>query len=126
MRGIHMARRMTAAVALIALALSYLPSVIDSLIAAQPLVCCSGSMCPMHRLSGDHSACDMDPNQQGAALQSCPSPALHYAAAPVFVRVAPPAIVAERQIEAAHVLQLPAPFSIDAEVLSPPPRLAVS
>ena len=117
---------MLAMIGAIALAFAYLPGVVSALSASPLPVCCTGMLCPMHNTAGGHMTCGMDMTHPGTTFQACPCHSLQYTGGLVFNRVAPPVVTSERPTGAAPVLlQVSAP-SVEPEVLSPPPRLALS
>jgi hypothetical protein len=92
---------------------------------AKAPACCNGAMCPMHQNSA-RGGCDMDMSHSGVALKSCPDQSVHYTASFTFVRVAPPAFLAARVIEAAPVFVLAAAPLVIPSIDSPPPRFVVA
>ena len=122
---VHNFRRCLAAVGMLALVLAYLPGVVCLLNVAP--ACCTGTMCPMHSASGSHMTCGTDMAHLGAAFQTCGCHSAQYTGGgSVFDRVAPPAIASERFAGAAPAfLQIAAP-SWTLEIVSPPPRFALS
>jgi hypothetical protein len=121
----RMKRRCIAVVGIIALAFAYLPGVVSALSANTLATCCAGMLCPMHHMSEGHVTCDTDPTRRSTTCEACaPHHPLPYTAGAVFNRVAPPPVASERPAGAAPVLLEIAFFSLEPEVLSPPPRPA--
>lgn len=121
-----MKRKCIAFVGMIALAFAYLPGVLSILSANLSPTCCAGMLCPMHNMAGGHMNCGMDMSHPGTTCEACPCRTPQYTAALIFNRVAPPMLSGERPAGAVPALHLIAPPSIKLEVVSPPPRLAVS
>jgi hypothetical protein len=123
----HMKRRWIAVVGMIALAFAYLPGVVSALSANASSTCCAGMLCPMHHMSGSHLNCDTDPAHRSTTCEACaPHHPLAYTSGAVFNRVASPLAASERPAGAAPVLLLVLRPSLAPEVVSPPPRLALS
>jgi hypothetical protein len=117
-------RRFLAVIGVLALALTFVPSGLDSTSLA--LDCCSGVMCPMHTEKHEPPSCDMG-GKPGAAVKPCPVQApAHYTAAIVFALSAPLILQSDSATEPS-IPFLPTFFS-DAErcIESPPPRLLLA
>jgi len=125
-RLFRLERKFIAFIGMIALAFAYLPGVVSILSANASSACCTGTLCPMHNMAGGHMTCGMDMTHPGTTCEACPCRTPQYTAALVFNRVAPPVVATERPAGAAPVLYLIASPSIEPEVVSPPPRLALS
>jgi hypothetical protein len=120
-------RRFLALIGAIALSFAYLPQVVSALGADAMPSCCAGMLCPMHHLAGGHMNCDMDPAHRGTTCEACaPHHPLPYTAGAVFNRVAPLLLAGERPAGAAPLVHLIVLPSLEPEVVSPPPRLALS
>ena len=117
-------RQFIAIVGMIALALAYLPGVVSVLSANPSPVCCAGTLCPMHQMSGAHMTCGMDATHP--ASQACGCHSVQYTGGLVFNRVAPAPATNERPNGVPPVLLSIASPNVQPDVLSPPPRLAFS
>jgi len=94
-----------------------------SIFAAETSDCCANGMCPMRHLTVHAANCDMDMSRPQSQLQPCPTPNLHYVAALIFVRVAPPTLLAnERSGEKPTLVTSVAAPVTDLDVAAPPPR----
>jgi len=120
-KGSAMGRRLTGILGIFALAVAFLPGMVDGLGAAQQLKCCAGTLCPMHSNGGQKLDCDMDFGHQGAELQACPSANQHYAAL-AFVPTGPADLFAEWLVDSAPVFAPPAAVNNGHDVAPPPPR----
>jgi hypothetical protein len=126
-RPVRIERRFIAVVGIIALAFAYLPGVVSALSASPSATCCAVMLCPMHHMSGGHPTCDADPARRGTTCEACAAHhSLQYKAGAVFNRVSPPLVTSERPTGTAPALLQIASASLEPEVLSPPPRLALS
>jgi hypothetical protein len=125
-RLFRLERKFIAFIGMIALAFAYLPGVVSILSANASSVGCTGTLCPMHNMAGGHMDCGMDMSHPGTTCEACPCHRPQYAVGLVFNRVAPPVLSDERPAAAAPVLHLIAFSSLAPEVVSPPPRLALS
>lgn len=120
-----MLRRLIAAVGILALALTLVPSGLDA--TALALDCCNGIMCPMHAAQ-THTApnCDMDKNGS-AALKPCPVQAtVHYTAAIAFLLIAPMTLHDDARSEPAIAFFPHLSPNAELRVDSPPPRLPLT
>ena len=119
--------RLIAVLGIFALAVTYLPSVVNgSSFDGNTAACCNGAMCPMHHAAGNSAYCDMDGSHKQSTLQSCPDYGVHYAAALTFVRVAAPVFFTERVVEhAADFIPHVHPNAYIG-VMSPPPRVSLA
>src|SRR5579864_2211142 len=80
-------RRFVAVIGVLAVALTIVPSGLDSTSLA--LDCCNGVMCPMHAEKREPPSCDMG-GKPSAAVKPCPVQAVaHYTAAIVFALSVP-------------------------------------
>ena len=113
-------RRFVAIIGVLALALTIVPSGLDSTSLA--LDCCNGVMCPMHAEKHEPPSCDMG-GKPSAALRPCPvQAAAHYTAAIVFVLSAP--LILQSSSPSEPSIAFVPSFFLDAErrIESPPPR----
>ena len=118
-----MLRRLTAAVGILALALTLVPSGLDATSLA--LDCCNGIMCPMHAAQGHAPNCDMDKNGS-AAWKPCPvQAAVHYTATIVLVLIAPTFLHDDARGEPAIAFFPHLSPNAELRVDSPPPRLTL-
>jgi len=123
-RSVAIGRRIFATLGVIALALAFSPGIACVLNAGQAPSCCAGTMCPMHN-SGGHMTCGMDMSH-GSAFQSCGCHSTQYTGGLVFDRVPAPPVASERFAGPAPVLVQVVFPNFQLDVLSPPPRLALS
>lgn len=120
-----MRRRLTALLAILALALTILPGIPN--LASQAPSCCNGTMCPMHEAQGHPMSCDMAGKDSGSQMKCRPAqPVSRYTATIVFVLFALATLQSFSSSEPALAF-LPH-LSPDAlhRVDSPPPRLSLS
>jgi hypothetical protein len=121
-----MIRRIIAVVAILALAFIYLPGVVADLSASAQPVCCDGTMCPMHRMAGNHVECSTGAGHSSGALQSCPDVAPRYTASLTFVGVAPSVFFAMGVISIAPILAFHEPVNAYRGIVLPPPRTSLA
>jgi hypothetical protein len=113
-------RKFTAALGILALAITLLPRGI----AATPLDCCSGTMCPMHPAQNNDTSCGTDHNRPSATLEPCPvQGSAHYTAAIVFVLLAPTVLQNQAPTEPATAFLLNFASNAENRPEAPPPRL---
>lgn len=115
-----MARRLTAVLGILALAMTFLTSVCNLAPAAPD--CCKGIMCPMHEAQA-HASCDMGANGSGCALKCLPGQrASRYVATIVFALFAP--VTLHQDFASERAIEFLARLSPDVllRVDSPPPR----
>jgi hypothetical protein len=129
-----MFRRLIAALAILAFAVSYLPAGIGWCAATEPMSCCTGKMCPMlhhHAAAAKHPDCGMPdmndeanaPQNSGATMCSCPGQReIHYVAALVFLLAAPPTLISQPPLASPKTLNSFSAQDPSLEIAPPPPR----
>jgi hypothetical protein len=121
-----MARRLFSMIGTLAMLIAFLPGVVDASYAESLPTCCPGVMCPMHQMAAAQVICNTNFQPRDAALQSCPDQSTHFAAALLFVRVAPSIFFTQRPVDSAALLTPPLAAKINADVPYPPPALWLS
>jgi hypothetical protein len=129
-----MFRRLIAALAILAFAVSYLPAGIGWCAATEPMSCCNGKMCPMlhhHSAAAKHADCGMlnmddasAPTQNSSSTMcSCPGQReIHYVAAMLYVLASPPSQLSAIAVPSPRALSSAAPATPFFEIAPPPPR----
>jgi len=124
-----MMRRLIAVVAILAVALAYVPGMVGDVMASA-MNCCNGTLCPMHNTSmhqaDTHVECDMDMAHSAAALQSCPDNAPRYITAVAFVCVTPTIFFQERVVSVADAFVSHVVLNADLAISPRPPRTSVA